>query len=214
MRERRPSSPILGCDEDVAVGELLELRSRPTEVGGEHVGRIAGDPFRQIDILVDPGVEPDQDAGLPVADVFDRVPVPLRAEADVALLERLRPVAPARSEQRDADLTLEDILPLVGVGVPVQLPQRPRLEFEDRAGHGLGDRELGGIDQPEPAPLVVDDRIAGEELPLVRGWRLFRARERHSAFVRCGVCDYSSSSSTGRLALARIFSATNCGTTS
>jgi len=28
------------------------------------------------------------------------------------------------------------------------------------------------------------------------------------------VCDYSSSSSTGRLALARIFSATGCGTTS
>ena len=93
FRRGLPGSDLVR-DEHVLAGELLELRSRPTEVGGEHVGRIAGDPFRQIDLLVDPGVEPDQDAALPVADVFDRVPVPLRGETDVALFKRLRPVRP------------------------------------------------------------------------------------------------------------------------
>ena len=72
-----------------------------------------------------------------VADVFDRVPVALRDVADVAFVERLGPVAAARAEQRDADLPLEDVLPFVGRRVPVQLPQRARVEFEDRAGDGL-----------------------------------------------------------------------------
>ena len=121
----RPSKPGLRRDEDVASWELLEQCRRLAEVGGQHVGRVPRHPFRQVDLLVDPGVEPDEDAALSVADVLDRVPVPLRGETDVALLERLRAIAPARTEQRDADLPLEDVLPLIGVGVPVQLPQRP-----------------------------------------------------------------------------------------
>ena len=103
-------------------------------------------------VLVDAGVEPDQDAARLVADVLDRVPVPLRDVADVALLQRLGPVTPVRAEHRHADLPFDDVLPLVGRRVPVQLPQRPGLEVEDRAGDGLGDRKLGGIDHATAGP--------------------------------------------------------------
>ena len=71
--------------------ELLEQSDRLAEVGGQHVERVAGDPLRQVDRLVVPGVEPDQDAARRVADVLDRVPVALRDVADVALLQRLDP---------------------------------------------------------------------------------------------------------------------------
>ena len=107
-----------------------------------------------------------------------RVPVPLRDVADVALLQRLGPVTAVRAEQRRADLPLEDVLPLVGVRVPVQFAQCPRLEFEDGTRYGLGDRKLAGIDQPQPASLVVDERIIGEESILVRQRRPLAPAER------------------------------------
>ena len=52
-------------------------------------------------------------------------------------------------------------------GVPVQFPRRRRVEFEDRAGDRLGDRKIVGIDQPQPASPVVDQRRLGKELPIV-----------------------------------------------
>ena len=73
--------------------ELLEQGCRLAEVGGQHVGRVAGDPLREVDRLVGAAVEPDEDAALLVADVLDRVPVPLRDVTDVALMERLGPVS-------------------------------------------------------------------------------------------------------------------------
>src|SRR5271157_6652202 len=82
--------------------------------------------------------------------------------ADVALFQRLDPVPTAGAEHRYADLPFDDILPLVGSRVPVQFPQRPRVEVEDRARNRLGNRKIVGIDQPSPASLVVDDGRLGE----------------------------------------------------
>ena len=119
-----------------------------------------------------------------VADVFDRVSVSLRDVADVALLQRLGPVTTARAEHRYADLALDDVLPLVGRRVPVQFPQRPRIEVEDRAGNRLGNRKIVGIDQPQPASLVVDDGRLGEQPPLVGLRRQLLALERRRRFLR------------------------------
>ncbi len=130
-------------DEDPVARELLEQRRRLAEVGGEHVDRVAGDPHGQVDRLVVARVEADQDAAGLVADVLDRVAVALGDVADVALVERLGPVAAVRAEQRDADLALDDVLPLVGGRVPVQLAEAARLEVEDHAGDRLRDRERG-----------------------------------------------------------------------
>src|ERR1700687_798422 len=61
---------ILVRDEHVLALELLEQSRWFAEVGGQHVGRVHGYPFRQVDLLVDPGVEPDEDAARLVADVL------------------------------------------------------------------------------------------------------------------------------------------------
>ena len=73
-------------DEHVAVGEFFEQLRRLVEIGGEHVDRICRDPLRQVDGFIDAGVESDQDACGLVADVLDRVAVPLRDVADISLL--------------------------------------------------------------------------------------------------------------------------------
>ena len=82
--------PLLVRDEHVLLRELLEQRGRLAEVRRQHVGRVAGDPLRQVDRLVDAGVESDQDAARLVADVLDRVAVALRDVADVALFQSSR----------------------------------------------------------------------------------------------------------------------------
>src|SRR5262249_45963949 len=114
--------PVLARDEHVLARELLEQSWRLPKVGGQHVERVAGDPLRQVDRLVDAAVEPDEDAALLVADVLDRVPVPLRDVADVAPLQRLNPVPAVRTEHGHADVPLEAVLPPVGRRVPGELP--------------------------------------------------------------------------------------------
>jgi hypothetical protein len=57
----------------------------------------------------------------------------LRDVADVPFLERLDSVTPAGAEQSYADLPLQDALPLVCRRVPMQFPQRSRIELENRA---------------------------------------------------------------------------------
>src|SRR5262249_50026201 len=114
---------------------------------------------------------------LRVPHILERVPIPLWSVADVALLQRLHPVAPAGPKQRLADLAFQDVLPLVGVWVPVQLSECAGIEVEYGARNGLGDRKLGRIDQPQLAALVVDSRRVGQEPVLVRPGRRVVARK-------------------------------------
>src|SRR4051794_14282887 len=58
-------------DEDPVAWEFLEQRLRLAEVGRQHVPRIARDPERQVDRLVMPRVETDQDAAGLGADILD-----------------------------------------------------------------------------------------------------------------------------------------------
>src|SRR5579859_7942747 len=57
-------------NEQIFAWELLKQRSRFSEIGGQHIGRVSGYPFRQVDILVDTGVESDEDAAWFIADIF------------------------------------------------------------------------------------------------------------------------------------------------
>src|SRR5262245_56106357 len=66
---------VIGRDEHVLLWEFLEHRSRLTEVGRQHVDRVAGHPFRQVDLLVHPRVEPDQHAARLLTHVLNGVPV-------------------------------------------------------------------------------------------------------------------------------------------
>jgi len=66
--------------------EFFHERDRLTEICRQHVDRVAGNPLREIDRRVMPGVESDQYAARHFADVFDRVAVTLRDVADIPLL--------------------------------------------------------------------------------------------------------------------------------
>src|SRR5713101_7066106 len=89
---------VLVRDEHALVRELLEQCGGLTEVRGEHAGGTAGNPVREIDRLVLPGVEADKHATPCAPDILDRVPVALRDVGDVALPQRLRPHAAVRAE--------------------------------------------------------------------------------------------------------------------
>src|SRR5271166_7065484 len=110
--------------EDVLARELLEERGLLGEVRRQNIDRIAGDPLRQVNRLVMAVVEDDQDARLPAADVFDRMPEPLRDVADVALAESLLAPAPVRAEQRHEKIARKHVLPFARVRMPVELAQR------------------------------------------------------------------------------------------
>src|SRR5262249_41204712 len=130
------------------VRKPLERLRRLAEIGGEHVDRVAGDPLRKVDCLVDAGIEADQDARRLIAYILDRVAVALRDVADVTLLELLGAEAAVRAEQRDADIACDDILPFIGVRVPMQRAQPAGVEIEDDTGDGLRNREAAGIHAP------------------------------------------------------------------
>src|SRR5258708_29268670 len=106
-------------DEHVFLGELLEQRGRFAEVRGQHVERVPGNPLRQVDRLVDAGIQSDENATGLAADVLNRVPISLGNIADVPLFQFLDSIAAVRTEHRHADVPLDNVLPFVGVGVPM-----------------------------------------------------------------------------------------------
>src|SRR5258708_40062400 len=107
-------------DKHVMMGELPEQLRGLAEVGGQNVGGVSSNPLRQVDALIDSGVESDQNASGLVPQVFDRMPVALRDIPDVPLLQLLDPIAPVGAEQGDAHRALDDVLPFVGIWMPVQ----------------------------------------------------------------------------------------------
>ena len=74
---------------------------------------------------------------------------------------------PVSAEHRHANSPPIDVLPLVSVGMPVQLPQRARLELEQRTGDGLGEREEELSTWPETCHA---------QLPQARNWRFVFAQ--------------------------------------
>ena len=80
-----PTSTDLLGQKHVLARELLEHRRILSKVGGKDIGRVSGDPLRQIDGLVMAVVEDDEDARLLLADVLNRVTEALRDVADIAL---------------------------------------------------------------------------------------------------------------------------------
>jgi len=152
-------------DEDPFAWKFFEPRLRLAEVGREHVKRIARDPHREIDGFVMACVETDQDAADLAADVLDGMAIALRDVADIALVQRLDTVAAVGTKQRDADLPLDHVLPLVRGWMPVELAQAARLQVEDDARDRLRDREPVGTNPPL-APALVDGMRLLSEHPI------------------------------------------------
>src|SRR5262245_25635260 len=112
---------ILAGNEHVKVGKLRKRIWRLTEVGGQHIDRVARNPLRQVYRLIGASVEPNQDPALFIAHIFNRVSVPLRNVGNISLLQGLDAEPPVRPKQCDAHLTVDNVLPLVGIGMPMQL---------------------------------------------------------------------------------------------
>jgi hypothetical protein len=67
-----------------------------------------------------------------------------------------------RAEQTDAELTIDDVLPLVRIGMPMQLAQAARLEVENNARDCLRYGEAIGADPPFAAEFVNRVRLLGQ----------------------------------------------------
>jgi hypothetical protein len=109
---------------------LKQLRPLP-KIGSEYVSGVTCDPLGKVDALVGSGIEPNQNTTGRVAHIFYRVSVSLRNVSDISFLQGLHSETSMRAEHRDADPTVDDVLPLVSIGVPMQLPERSWIKIED-----------------------------------------------------------------------------------
>src|SRR5690348_227023 len=115
------------------------------------------------------GVEGDQHAGrLVIAVVLNRVAESRRNEADIPSVERLLPPTAVRAEQGDAHPSGDDVLPFVGIGMPVQLAQAARIEVENHAGNGSRDGKAVLADAPLSAARMDGMRRLLQQTELVR----------------------------------------------
>src|SRR5262245_12365514 len=94
--------------------------------------------------------------------------VALRDVRHVALSQSFDPVAAVRAEQGDIELAVDDVLPLVRVGMPVQFAEATRIKVENHASDGLTNGEAARTDPPFAAEFVDRMRLLGQEPVLVR----------------------------------------------
>lgn len=121
--------------ENVFARKLLEQGCRFAEIRCQNVNRIAGDPRRKINRLINSGIKTDQHPARPVPDVFNRVPIALRDVTNIASVQLLRSKSTVRAEHCHAEVALDYVLPFIGVWMPVKLAQRTRREIENYAGN-------------------------------------------------------------------------------
>jgi hypothetical protein len=110
--------------ENVRARKLLEQGCRPAEIRCQNINRIAGDPRREINRLINPGVKTDQYPTLLDPDVFNRVPIALWDVTDIARVQLLRSKSTVRAEHRHAEVAFDCIMPFIGVWMPMKFAQR------------------------------------------------------------------------------------------
>jgi len=98
---------------------------------GEQIGRVACHPKAKVDSLIVSCIQTDQHPASLAAEVCDGMAIALRDVRDVPFGQRFNSIAAVRAEQTDAELTIDDVLPLVRIGMPMQLAQAARLEVEN-----------------------------------------------------------------------------------
>src|SRR5580765_6364726 len=91
------------------------------------LGWRVGQPLRKRQVLVEAALEHLEKDQVCVPSIFDVMQKRLFNVPDVSLLKIHRASAVACGHHRHSPLTRDVILPLVGVGVPVQLPQTSRV---------------------------------------------------------------------------------------
>src|SRR5437667_1527142 len=164
-------SLLIRRDENVLAREFLKQRCWLVEIRRQNIQRITCNPRREINRLVNACVKSDQHPTGLVTNIFDRMPVTLRDVADVPRMKLLDAEATMRTEHRHGQIAIDDVLPLIRVGMPVQLPQRARFKIENHAGDRSRNRKSRRIDAPFATAFEHAVRRVGKHPKLVRLWR-------------------------------------------
>ena len=64
------------------------------------------------------------------------MPVTLRDVTDVSGMQEFRPETAVRPKQGHADIAVDNVLPFVGIGMPVQLAERAGFKVENNVSYG------------------------------------------------------------------------------
>src|SRR5262245_7891594 len=99
------------------------------------------------------------------------MPVTLRNISDVSRVQEFRPEAAVRPKHRHADFAFNYVLPLISIGMPMQLPERAGFKFENDAGDGRRNWKARGIDAPFSVAFEDPVRRFRKHPKFVRLWR-------------------------------------------
>ncbi len=164
-------SLLIRRDENVLAREFLKQRCWLVEIRRQNIHRITCNPRREINRLVNTCVKSDQHPTGFITNIFDRMPVTLRDVADVPKMKLLDAEATMRTEHRHTEIAVDDVLPFVRVGMPVQLAQRARFKIENYPGDRRRDWKPAGIDAPFATAFEHAVRRVGKHPKLVCFWR-------------------------------------------
>src|SRR5215471_18905700 len=98
------------------------------------------------------------------------MPITLRDVTDVARVQEFRPETAVRAKHGHAELAFNDVLPFVGIGMPVQLPKRAGVKIENNAGECCRNWKARGIDTPFATTLEHPVRHFRKHSKFVRLW--------------------------------------------
>src|SRR5215831_17741124 len=111
------------------------------------------------------------------------MPIALRYVPDVSFIKLLDAVPAVGTKHGYAYLAVDNVLPLVSGGMPVQLAQGSRIEIEHNTGDRLGNRKLRRIHTPLPSALENAMGWLDEQTVLVRLRRQLPALERRARLL-------------------------------
>src|SRR5580700_5786467 len=141
----RPSLRSDRHDFRLVLGELCDCRLADIQVLGHHRRRRTGDPVGQRDIGEIGSSEHLEELQVRVACVLDVVSEVLLDVADVARVEVHGDGVRAGVEDRHLPFALDPVLPFIGVGMPVHLPQAAGTHRDQRGSDGRGNREVAAV---------------------------------------------------------------------
>src|SRR4030095_10196056 len=114
----------------------------------QNINRIAGDPRGKINRLVISGVKTDQDPTRLCADIFDRGPKSLWNISNITGVQLFGAKSTVRPEHCYVQVSGDDVLPFIGVWMPMKLAQRTWFEIENYSSNSSRNWKSRGIDAP------------------------------------------------------------------
>lgn len=109
-------------------------------------GRGEGEPEGEGDAGVVVAFEHFEEGEFGVAGIFDVVAHGFGDVGDVASIEVHGSSIALSGEEGESSLAFDEVEPFIGVGVPVHFAEAAGVEFDEGCGYGLGNGEVGRVD--------------------------------------------------------------------